>query len=129
MLKLMSSVNSYLGTSYLPGAIIAILILIFKLNILIPDDVDNSLFSVLNTNFPPLDQQIPKEGAPINMCNPDLDTNTTTNTNTTAIPSISIVTNQPSNVLEVASSSNKIIGGGKRKISMPKQKLYKIKLV
>jgi hypothetical protein len=129
MLKLMSSVNSYLGTSYLPGAIIAILILIFKLNILIPDDVDNSLFSVLNTNFPPLDQQVPKEGAPINMCNPDLDTNTTTNTNTTAIPSISIVTNQPSNVLEVASSSNKIIGGGKRKISMPKQKLYKIKLV
>ena len=127
MLKLMSSANSYLDSSYMPGVIIAILILIFGLNILIPDDVDDSLFSVLNTNFPTLDQQVPKEGISINMCNKDLNTNPNPNPNPN--PSISIVTKQPSNVLEVTSSSNKMMGGGKRKNSMPKQKLYKIKLV
>lgn len=130
MLKLMSSANSYLGSSYMPGVIIAILILIFGLNILIPDDADDNLFSVLNANFPTLDQQVPKEGPSIDICKPD--TNKTSNaTNTNPIPSISIVTQQPSNVLDVASSGNKMIGGGKRKPSIPKsrQKIYNLKLV
>ena len=129
MLKLMSSANSYLGSTYMPGVIIAILILIFGLNILIPDDAEDSLFSVLNTNFPTLDQQVPKEGINVDMCKPDLNTNTNMDTNPS--PSISTVTKQPSNVLEVASSGSKMMGGGKRKPSVPKskQKLYNLKLV
>jgi hypothetical protein len=129
MLKLMSSANSYLGSSYMPGVIIAILILIFKLNILIPDDAEDSLFSVLNTTFPALDQQVPKEGPLVDMCDPDHNTKPKPNINLNTNPNISIVTKQPSNVLEVTSSSNKMMGGGKRKNSMPKQKIYKIKLV
>lgn len=55
MLNLMGVTNEYLGTSYLPGVIIAILILIFGLKILevsVPED----LFKVTNANFPPLIQ-------------------------------------------------------------------------
>ena len=127
MLKLMSSTNSYLGSSYMPGVIIAILILIIKLKILIPDDADDTLFSVLNTNFPPLDKQVPKEGINIDICNPD--TNKVVTNTTPSI--ISPVTKQPSNVLEVASSGNKMIGGGKRNPIVPKskQKIYNLKLV
>jgi hypothetical protein len=128
MLKLMSSTNSYLGSSYMPGVIIAILILIFKLKILIPDDADDTLFSVLNTNFPPLDKQVPKEGININICNPDTN-KVVASTDTPSI--ISIVTKQPSNVLEVASPGNKMMGGGKRNpvVTKSKQKIYNLKLV
>jgi|688.fasta_scaffold45487_5 hypothetical protein len=53
MLNLMGTTNQYLGTSYLSGVIIAIIILIFGLKILeigIPEE----LFPVINSNFPPL---------------------------------------------------------------------------
>jgi hypothetical protein len=129
MLKLLSSTSSYLGSSYMPGAIIAILILIFGLNILIPDDADDTLFSVLNTNFPPLDKQVPKEGINVEICNPDINKLVANADNKPSI--ISIVTKQPSNVLEVASPGNKMIGGGKRTpvVTKSKQKLYNLKLV
>jgi hypothetical protein len=131
MFKLMSSTSSYLGSSYMPGVIIAILILIIGLNILIPDDADDTLFSVLNTNFPALDQQEPKAGGPIEMCNPDI--NKVSSDKKPSID-ISIVTKQPADVLEVTTlqgEPNKTIGGGKRKIGMTKskQKLYNLKLV
>ena len=138
VLKLMSSTNSYLGSSYMIGLIIAILILIFGLNILIPDDPDDSLFSVLNPNFPTLEQQEPKSGNSINMCNNKVDTNkvvSNTNTNTNSSINISIVTKQPADVLEAVipeKENKKIIGGGgKRKDSMTKskQKIYNLKLV
>jgi hypothetical protein len=55
MLNLMGATNEYLGTSYLPGVIIALLILIFGLKILNIDKPEN-LYSVVNSNFPPLSQ-------------------------------------------------------------------------
>jgi hypothetical protein len=136
VLKLMSSTNSYLGSSYMIGLIIAILILIFGLNILIPDDPDDSLFSVLNPNFPTLEQQEPKSGNFIDICNSKVDTNkVVSNTNPKSSINISIVTKQPVDVLEAVipeKENKKIIGGGgKRKDSMTKskQKIYNLKLV
>ena len=135
MLKLISSANSYLGSSYMLGVIIAILILIFGLKILVPNDADDSLFSVLNVNFPPLDQQVPQKGSPIDMCNKDMNKGTTNiNIGTT----ISNITKQPSNVLKnipiPADPNKKMIGGKREPIrsnsnSKPKQKLYNFKLV
>lgn len=55
MLNLMGATNEYLGTSYLPGVIIALLILIFGLKIL-QTDIPEKLYPVVNTNFPPLSQ-------------------------------------------------------------------------
>jgi hypothetical protein len=55
MLNLMVATNEYLGTSYLPGVIIALLILIFGLKIL-QTEVPEKLFPVVNTNFPSLSQ-------------------------------------------------------------------------
>jgi hypothetical protein len=55
MLNLMGITNEYLGTSYLPGVIIAIIILIFGLKVL-ETDIPEELFSVLNSNFPPIKQ-------------------------------------------------------------------------
>jgi hypothetical protein len=138
MFKLMGSANSYLGSSYMLGVIIAILILIFGLNILIPDDPDDSLFSVLNPKFPTLDQQEAKSGNSIDICNVDIkkvDTNkVVSNSDKNSSINISIVTKQPADVLEVIipeGNTKKIIGGGKRKISITKskQKLYNLKLV
>ena len=56
MLNLMGVTNEYLGTSYLPGVIIALIILIFGLNILVidPGPISTELCQVLNPNFPPL---------------------------------------------------------------------------
>lgn len=53
MLNLMGTTNEYLGTSYLSGVIIALVILIFGLKVLEigkPDD----LLPVVNPNFPPV---------------------------------------------------------------------------
>jgi hypothetical protein len=55
MINLMGITNEYLGTSYLPGVIIAIIILIFGLKVL-ETDIPEELFSVLNSNFPPIKQ-------------------------------------------------------------------------
>jgi hypothetical protein len=57
MLNLMGATNEYLGTSYLPGVIIALLILIFGLKIL-NTDIPKKLFPVLNSNLPPLKQPL-----------------------------------------------------------------------
>jgi hypothetical protein len=150
MIKLILSANSYLGSSYTLGLIIAILILIFGMKLLIPNDVDDSLFSVLNDKFPPLEQQVPQKGSPVDMCNKEAnkDLNITTNIDT----GISNITKQPINVLkmnlnksiparsteQVASAIesqvapvelNQNMVGGKRENNKTKQKLYKIKLV
>ena len=53
MLNLMGTTNEYLGTSYLPGVIIALLILIFGLKIL-NTEIPKNLFPVFNSNFPNL---------------------------------------------------------------------------
>jgi hypothetical protein len=53
MLNLMGTTNEYLGTSYLPGVIIALLILIFGLKIL-DTNIPEYLFPVFNSNFPTL---------------------------------------------------------------------------
>jgi hypothetical protein len=146
MMKLILSANSYLGSSYMIGVIIAILILIFGLKILIPSDADDSLFSVLNDKFPPLDQQVPKKGSPIDMCNKEV--NKDLNINTNIETGISNITKQPLNVLKtnlnksmltrskeqsaplaVSNDSNKNMIGGKRENIKTKQKIYKIKLV
>jgi hypothetical protein len=70
MLNLMGATNQYLGSSYLPGVIIALVILIFGLKILNIDRPEN-LFPVLNSNFPPLSQ--PKVNlnneTPVKICN------------------------------------------------------------
>jgi hypothetical protein len=105
MIKLILSANSYLGSSYMLGLIIAILILIFGLKILIPSDADDSLFSVLNDKFPPLDQQVPKKGSPIDMCNKEANTDLNVNA---GVSSISNITKQPSNVLKM--NLNKSMG-------------------
>ena len=55
MLNLMGVTNEYLGTSYLPGVIIALLILIFGLKIL-DTNIPENLYPVLNPIFLPLKQ-------------------------------------------------------------------------
>ena len=150
MINLILSANSYLGSSYTLGLIIAILILIFGMKLLIPNDVDDSLFSVLNDKFPPLEQQVPQKGSPIDMCNKEANNelNTTTNMDT----GISNVTKQPLNVLKINQNKvmptrstelvapaiesqvapvepNQNMVGGKRGNIKPRQKLYKIQLV
>ena len=150
MINLILSANSYLGSSYTLGLIIAILILIFGMKLLIPNDVDDSLFSVLNDKFPPLEQQVPQKGSPVDMCNKEANNelNTTTNMDT----GISNVTKQPLNVLKINQNKvmptrstelvapaiesqvapvepNQNMVGGKRGNIKPRQKLYKIQLV
>ena len=156
MINLILSANSYLGSSYTLGLIIAILILIFGMKLLIPNDVDDSLFSVLNDKFPPLDQQVPQKGSPVDMCNKESNNELNTDTVTNMDTGISNVTNQPLNVLKI--NQNKIMPtrptelvapaiesqvapvvapvepnqnmiGGKRENKRCKQKIYKIQLV
>jgi hypothetical protein len=138
MIKLILSANSYLGTSYMLGVMIAILILIFGMNILVPNEVNDSLFSVLDFNFPSLNQQVPKEGSPIDMCNKEAYKEAINTTNINTNIGISKITNQPLDVLKINQNNpaqvaptdpnNKMLGGKKEPIKS-KQKLYKIKLV
>ena len=72
MLNLMATTNEYLGTSYLPGVIIALIILIFGLKVL-EISPPEELYQVLNLNFPPLTQPklVPESKsklAPVNVC-------------------------------------------------------------
>jgi hypothetical protein len=55
MINLMGVTNEYLGTSYLPGVIVALIILIFGLKVL-ETNIPEELFPVLNSNFPPIKQ-------------------------------------------------------------------------
>jgi hypothetical protein len=138
MIKLILSANSYLGTSYMLGVMIAILILIFGMNILVPNEVNDSLFSVLDFNFPSLNQQVPKEGSPIDMCNKEAYKEAINTTNINTNIGISKITNQPLDVLKINQNNpaqvaptdpnNKMLGGKKEPMKS-KQKLYKIKLV
>ena len=159
LIKLIMSANSYLGSSYMLGVIIAIFILIYRMNILIPSDIDDSLFSVLNDNLPPLDQQVPEKGSPIDMCDKEANKEAN-NININLDTGISNVTNQPLNVLKmntnksISSKPTELVApvvasvvapevtpevaiaesrqnmiGGKRGNNKSKQKLYKIKLV
>jgi hypothetical protein len=138
MIKLILSANSYLGTSYMLGVMIAILILIFGMNILVPNEVNDTLFSVLDFNFPSLNQQVPKEGSPIDMCNKEAYKEATNSTNINTNIGISKITNQPLDVLKINQNKpeqvaltdpNKKMLGGKKEPIKSKQKLYKIKLV
>ena len=126
MLNLMSSTNKYLGTSYMPGVIIAILILVFGMNILAVDD-PSSLFSVLKAEFPPLSQPPSEKGQPVNTCFPEVKQKP----NNMAGNKISNVTNQPVNVLKsITRGGSKIFkGGNAKKIVIPKVKMYNIQLV
>ena len=70
MLNLMATTNEYLGTSYLPGVIIALIILIFGLKVL-EISPPEELYPVLNSNFPPLTQPklVPNSRLPeVNVC-------------------------------------------------------------
>ena len=132
MIKLILSANNYLGSSYMVGVIIAILILIFGINILSPSDADDSLYSVVDKAMVlPLDQQEPKPGSPINMCNKEANIFTNTNPDT----GTSNITNQPLDVLKTIQTVSQNVSqninmiGGKRKPLLPKQKLYNLKLV
>jgi hypothetical protein len=55
MINLMGVTNEYLGTSYLPGVIIALVILVFGLKVL-ETNIPIELFGVINPIFPPLSQ-------------------------------------------------------------------------
>ena len=128
MFNLISAANDYLGSSYMPGVVIAIIILIFGMKILVTD-VPTELYDVAkNAVFPSLSQKdVPIVDTSINLCDPsDLkpDVNAA-NANKIG------VTNQPYDVLNKASSSQ--MGGsgfkGGRAKKAPKVKMYNIQLV
>lgn len=124
MINLLMSANSYLGSSYIPGVIIAILILIFGLKILVPDDAETSLYQVLNPDaFPNFDLDKPfadSDKSPANLCDKNAQP-----TRDSAISSNSVtkVTEKPVNVTQPGGQQ------GGRKMKMPKQKMYNIRLV
>jgi hypothetical protein len=132
MLNLMGTTNEYLGTSYLPGVIIALLILIFGLKIL-NTNTPEYLFPVFNSNFPTLslpfldlattmpEVEICKEEAdfPLNVA--------VTKKTVTGFWSTSVLNNSTNQAQALA-------GGGIRapiiqKASKPKTKIYNLKLV
>jgi aspartyl-tRNA synthetase len=101
MFNLISAANDYLGSSYMPGVVIAIIILIFGMKILVTD-VPTELYDVAkNAVFPSLSQKdVPIVDTSINLCDPsDLkpDVNAA-NANKIG------VTNQPYDVLNKAST-------------------------
>jgi hypothetical protein len=128
MLNLMGAANQYLGKSYMPGVIIAILILIFGMNILTPDDPSSTLFAVnLKAEFPPLSQPPAEKGIKQNSCFPEVKEKV----NDAMGDKISKVTNQPVNVLKsITKGGSKFFKGGNAKKSVtPKVKMYNVKLV
>jgi hypothetical protein len=132
MLKLMSSTNTYLGSTYMPGVIIAILVVIFYMKILVPDDASDYLYPVVNTNFPTVEPSIVEKGGEVKTCaepvNNVIDTSSINS-------DVSKITGQPVNVLQEITGgitggrkSFKNMEGGRSK-KIPKSKLYNIKLV
>ena len=109
----------------MPGVIIAILILVFGMNILAVDD-PSSLFSV-KAEFPPLSQPPSEKGQPVNTCFPEVKQKP----NNMAGDIISRVTGEPVNVLKsITRGGSKIFkGGNAKKIVIPKVKMYNIQLV
>ena len=134
MFNLMSATNEYLGVSYMPGVVIAILILIFGMNILGIDE-PKQLFPVLpDAEFPSLSLPVMKQfnNDYYNPCDPKEadDTNATLPKN-----QISKLTGEKINVLEVNGNGNNNFTGGSKKMfgsnakKLPKVKLYNIQLV
>jgi len=124
MFNLMAATNEYLGVSYLPGVIIAVLILVFGMNIL-DVSVPEELYKVTNVkaSFPPLHQPVVKMEGETNNCVPIPIEKSNTEDTTQSI--LSKLTNNPINVLN--QTGGKIYKGGRAKI--PKVKRYNIQLV
>jgi hypothetical protein len=126
MFNLMSATNEYLGVSYMPGVVIAILILIFGMNILGIDE-PKQLFPVLpDAEFPSLSLPVmkPFNDDWYNPCNQ----NAKKNPNTPVIKNeISKLTGEKINVLQVNGNNN--FTGGSNAKKLPKVKLYNIQLV
>ena len=132
MLNLMGATNEYLGTSYLPGVIIALLILIFGLKIL-KTDIPEKLFPVLNTNFPPLSQpQVNLDNIKeVEICKKEKTFTKTIRENIKSITGF-FGPNVFTRDTKKQPSSNNYGGGGRTiKPSVPKQKtkIYNLKLV
>jgi hypothetical protein len=134
MFNLMTVANEYLGSSYMPGVVIAILILIFGMKILVTD-VPAELYAVTNAVFPPLSQKsVSIIDTDINLCSgtvPKIDIDALTASRVG-------VTGQPFNVLNLNQADNKMRGGtkfgtkGKSKFGTKfgtKLKMYNIQLV
>jgi hypothetical protein len=124
MINLLMSATTYLGSSYMPGVIIAILILIFGLKILVPDGAENSLYPVLNQDaFPKFDIDKPfvdTDKSPANLCDKNAEPIRDTNPSN----AFTKVTEKPVDVTKIQQQQQ-----GGRKIKMPKQKMYNIRLV
>ena len=127
----MGATNEYLGVSYMPGVIIAIVILIFGMNILAIDE-PKALFPVLpNVEVPSLRQPPALKGDETNTCFKVDDIAPSDNAGNKP----GKMTGKPINVLIVNSSK----GGGKnfkggmvKKAFLPKGpkvKMYNIQLV
>ena len=128
MLNLMGTTNEYLGASYLPGVIIAVLILIFGMNILAVEE-PLELFKILpNAVFPPLEHPVVRidPNVTVNNCVAEaLLTKPPTdgNANSTA-------TGEKINVLKTSTSNlTGGSGGREKKVTIPKVKRYNIQLV
>ena len=113
MFNLMAATNEYLGVTYLPGVIIAVLILIFSMNVLAVDEPLELFTASIKVDFPPLKHPIVKiddgTGTPVKNCVADAvvkDINTDESGN-----KISMLTGQKINVL--LSNDTKITSGGK----------------
>ena len=122
----MTVTNEYLGSSYMPGVVIAILILIFGMKILVTE-VPEELYMVTNAVFPPLSQKnVDIVFTDINLCS-----GTVSKTDVDAQAANQIgVTGQPFNVLAPNPNQNgKMKGGGGKKMYIPKVKMYNIQLV
>ena len=124
----MAVTNEYLGASYMPGVVIAILILIFGMKIL-ETDVPEELYEVSqNAVFPSLSQEdVPLMENNLNFCAPKIVSETMSDEEQENRKG---VTNQPYNVLK----SNQAGGSGLKSKSglkggSKKPKLYNIQLV
>ena len=127
MLTMISTANQYLRSAYMPGVVMAILILIFGLKILVTD-APTELYDVAkNAVFPSLSQkEVPIINAVINLCSGTAQTPDIIASDTNRIG----VTGQSFNVLASAPNTNQ--AGGKMKGGKggkPKVKMYNIQLV
>ena len=127
----MGATNEYLGTSYLPGVIIALLILIFGLKIL-KTDIPEKLYPVLNTNFPLLSQpQVNLDNKnPVKICEKEKNFTTSMRDRIKSITGFF-----GPNVFD-KNTTNTYQGGGRTvkppvttNVPKPKTKIYNLKLV
>ena len=129
MFNLISAANEYLGSSYMPGVVIAIIILIFGMKILVTE-VPEELFAVnSDAIFPSLSQKdLDNSATEIDLCS-----GTVPKTDVSAQAADGVgVTGQPYNVLAtpISQTGGKMKGGrGVKKMYIPKVKMYNIQLV